>query len=322
MVSQTSQPIQIAGAPRLSAFINDLTAAFPVLARAVSEYLAELRPEPGFPDDAENLFVLTGQLAQALGLSGDDLLDAYADFCLTFLREQDYFLKTGEYRNAARGFEAVRQEVYEDDEYMGHYMFGHLISCSLFPHHFRQYQFFRKSFVAAIAPEGTAFEFGPGHGLWLSTLLSNSHRRGQGCDISPTCVRIAEKMMQVRGIESARVQLGQGDAVRHDLAGKEFDAMIASGLLEHIEDPWAFLRRIRPHLRPGTGRLFTMVPTNTAHPDHLIHFKKVEEIQAMYRDSGFEVKAECILSQGNLGSKSGDADTASLLHLGVLARAA
>jgi SAM-dependent methyltransferase len=38
-----------------------------------------------------------------------------------------------------------------------------------------------------------------------------------------------------------------------------FDAIVASDVLEHLKDPWAFLKKIRPLLKPG-GRLVAAVP--------------------------------------------------------------
>jgi 2-polyprenyl-3-methyl-5-hydroxy-6-metoxy-1,4-benzoquinol methylase len=317
MATSARTDVLFPAAPQLSRFCTAIGATFPVLARTLSNYLLELQLEPDFPTAAETLVDLAYRLGAGIGLSPDDVHDAYADFCLTFLREQDLFRKTGEYRNAAHGFEQVKHEVYEDDEYMSHYMLGHLLSCAVFPHHYQQYRFFVNRFVPAVGPDARVFEFGPGHGLWLSSFLAHSPgRHGQGCDISPMCIRLAEQMRQLWQIAPARFRLIHGDAVQYDLAGQEFDAMIASGLLEHVEDPWAFLRRIRGHLRPETGRLFTMVPTNTAHPDHLVLFRSVDEIRAMYTASGFAVAEELVLSQGNLGAS--EADDASFLHLGIL----
>ncbi len=303
-----------AAAPHLGRFCSGVQATFPVLARTLSAYMLELQLEPGFPDEAEELVALAYQLAASIGLSEDDVLDAYADFCLTFLREQELFRQSGEYRNAAHGFEHVRHEVYEDDEYMSHYMLGHLLSCAVFPHHYQQYRFFVTRFVPAVGPDAKVFEFGQGHGLWLARFLAHAPgRQGQGCDISRLCVRLAGQMLRLRQV-AGRCTLIHGDAVRHDFVGQQFDAMIASGLLEHVEDPWSFLRRIRGHLRPGTGRLFTMVPTNTAHPDHLVLFRSPKEIQAMYREAGYDVVEELVVAQGSLGAH----DRPALMHLGIL----
>ena len=184
------------------------------------------------------------ELGERIGLTYDgDVLDAYADFCLTFLREQSEFLNTGVYRNAAEGFEKVKHEVYENDEYMTHYMLGHLLSCAVFPHHYHQYRFFMDSFVPATSAAARVFEFGLGHALWFSSFLrGGAARHGDACDISPLCVRLAGQMMAARGIAPESFRLHHADAVRFlTLGDQSYDAMIASGLLEHIEDPWTFL---------------------------------------------------------------------------------
>jgi SAM-dependent methyltransferase len=251
-------------------------------------------------------------------LDSEGLLDAFAEFCLTFLREQQEFLKTGEYRNAALGFEHVRAEVYDDDGYMTSYMVGHLLSCVVFPHHHEQYRFFQTRFVPALSADARIFEFGQGHGLWLSECLGGHPlRHGIGCDVSRRCVTMAGDMMRLRGIGPDRVSLFHGDAVQHDLGSTVYDGMIASGLLEHIEDPLTFLRRIRKNLRSGSGRLFTMVPTNTAHPDHLVLYREVNEIRRLFNDAGLAIVEERDLEQGTLGAER-TGGPASRLHLAIL----
>jgi len=306
---------------RLARFTADVEKAFPIIGRTVSAYVGELRNRPEYPAEAARLLDLADRLGGAVGLDADGVLDAFAEFCLTFLREQEEFLKTGEYRNAARGFEHVRAEVYDDDEYMTSYMVGHLLSCVVFPHHFEQFRFFQTRFVPALPGDANVFEFGQGHGLWLSECLAgHPARRGTGVDVSPTCVAMAGEMMKLRGIGPDRVSLSYGDAVRYDLGGMVYDGMIASGLLEHIEDPAAFLVRVRKNLRPGSGRLFTMVPTNTAHPDHLVLFRETDEIRRLFRDAGFAIVEERDLEQGTLGVER-PAGAASRLHLAILASA-
>jgi 2-polyprenyl-3-methyl-5-hydroxy-6-metoxy-1,4-benzoquinol methylase len=303
---------------RLARFTADVARSFPIIGKTVTAYVADLRARPEYSAEAGRLLDLADRLGAALGLDADGVLDAFAEFCLTFLREQEEFLKTGEYRNAALGFEHVRAEVYDDDEYMTSYMVGHLLSCVVFPHHYEQYRFFQTRFVPALPAAANVFEFGQGHGLWLSECLAgHPARRGTGVDVSPRCVVMAGEMMRLRGVGPDRVALSHADAVRYDLGDTAYDGMIASGLLEHIEDPAGFLRRVRRNLKPGTGRLFTMVPTNTAHPDHLVLFREVDEIRDLFRAAGFSVVEERDLEQGTLGADR-PAGAASRLHLAIL----
>jgi 2-polyprenyl-3-methyl-5-hydroxy-6-metoxy-1,4-benzoquinol methylase len=303
---------------RFSQFAADLALAFPVIGKTVTSYVAKLGARPEYPAEAAKLLDLADRLGAALRVDADGMLDAFAEFCLTFLREQEEFFKTGAYRNAAHGFEHVRAEVYDDDEFMTSYMIGHLLSCIVFPHHYEQFRFFQTRFVPFLPANASILEFGPGHGLWLSESLADyPHRRGIGVDVSPKCVVMARETMEIRGIGPERVALSHGDAVKHDLKSTMFDGMIASGLLEHVEDPGAFLCRVRENLKAGSGRLFTMVPTNTAHPDHLVLYREVDEIRALFRGAGFSILEERDLEQGSLGSdRSGG--PASRLHLAIL----
>lgn len=307
---------------RLEQFIVDAQAAFPVLARTLGGYSEKLRSEPGFPDRGQKVLDLTLQLCGKLNLTYDGLMDSYAEFCFTFLREQEQFLKTGEFSNAAKGFDEVHKEVYLDDEYMRHYMLGHLLSCAVFPHHYRQYLFFMDRFVPDAPANGSVMEFGYGHGLWLSSWLAASQQRtGVGYDISPQCVKMAKEMLPLQGIAANRYQLHLGDAVKQDLGGTIYDAMIASGLLEHIEQPGEFLSRVKKNLRAETGRLFAMVPTNTAHPDHLVLFNNVDEIRDMFVQAGLTLVEELVVAAG-AGHAEHELQKEPMVYLGIFKRAA
>jgi 2-polyprenyl-3-methyl-5-hydroxy-6-metoxy-1,4-benzoquinol methylase len=307
-------------AGELARFCQAVHSNFPILRRTLASYISELYPRPGYLVQAERLMGLALQLSERIGLSYDDLLGAYAEFCIAHLREQDEFLKTGEFRNASKGFEEVRLEVYENDEYMKSYMLGHLLTCAVFPHHFEQYQFFMNRFVPSLPANATVCEFGVGHGLWITSFLAHSAgRRGFGCDISPTSLMLAQHMAEIRGIGADRINLVLADAVKHDLSGKVYDAAIASGVLEHIEDPEGFLKKIRSNLTPHTGRLFTMVPTNTALPDHLILFNEIAEIQAMYQRAGMFLDAEEVSSAR---APANDDGRIPEVHVGIFGRAA
>lgn len=307
-------------APNLARFYDAVQGTFPMLRRTLAEYVTDLQSRPGYAAEADRLVDLAARLAARVGMTHDDLLGAYADFCITFLREQDEFLKTGEFRNAAKGFEEVRVEVYENDEYMKSYMLGHLLSCAVFPHHYEQYRFFMERFVPASPANASVCEFGVGHGLWVTSFLAHSPaRRGYGCDISPTSLELARHMAELHGIDSGRLELELADAVKLDLKGKVYDAHIASGVLEHIEDPEGFLKKIRPNLQANVGRLFTMVPTNTAHPDHLILFTKVDEIRAMFQRAAWATADECVQ---DAGAPIGDDARVPQVHVGVFRRAA
>lgn len=65
----------------------------------------------------------------------------------------------------------------------------------------------------------------------------------------------------------------QGDvtAIADRLAGRRFDTIIAAELIEHLENPYAFLRDLRSLLAPG-GRLLVSTPNPVGFPVFLLEW--------------------------------------------------
>ncbi|MBN1942528.1 MAG: class I SAM-dependent methyltransferase [Phycisphaerae bacterium] len=280
-----------------------LRAGFPMLEKTLRTYQRELESQPGYETRSGYLIRHTGRLAEKLGLTRDDLDDAFADFCIEFLKEQAQFIETQAYSAAAKGFREVVETIYNDSDYMRSYMLGYLLSCALFPHHYRQFRYFEEQFLPSLTPRsGWSCECGVGHGLYLGRLLETQPGVvGLGMDISPECVTIAGLTMDILGVPAERYHLQLGDVTRHFRETEQkYDAVIASGLIEHLEHPAEFLQDVARALVPETGRLFTMAPTNTPHPDHLYHFRDVEEIRALFAQADLHCRDDLVVRMPEL----------------------
>jgi SAM-dependent methyltransferase len=277
---------------------SEISNRFPMLRKTLAGYCENLSTRTSWKEDSCFIVEFAFELAKRNGLDRNEALDAFAEFCIEFLKEQSHFLQSGQYSGAHKSFEQVVADCYSDDEYMNKYMIGYVFSCALFPHHYKQYVFFRDEFMPLIDDNILCVEFRVGHGLYLGTLLQKSRgRRGIGYDISEASVKLARTAMKILGVAD-RVKVEQCDAckvIETDIS--PFGACIASGLLEHLEDPGAFLRLISHKMEKG-GLLFTMTPTNLPHPDHLIHFKTIDEIRELFDKAGFEVVREAVVEMG------------------------
>lgn len=316
-------PISEQVAPTFARFVETVRNDFPFLRATIVSYVDRLTAEGGdaYHRNAEWLMDVTHGLVRETGGTDADVVDSFAEFCIEYLREQGSFEEHGAYSAAAKGFEAVRQEVYCNDEYMFDYMVGHLVSCALFPHHYAQFRLFREHFAPAITGDAACCEMGVGHGLWLCSLLADGpRRRGLGIDVSPQSVKLAGHMANLRGIPADRIELRLGDAVQTEYPDDTYGAMIASGLLEHLEQPARFLQRMSRALVPETGRMFVMVPANLAHPDHLVLFESVDEIRDMYRACGLEIVAEVAAPTKNVTEEQATAEKIPVVHTAVLKR--
>ncbi|MDR1248418.1 MAG: class I SAM-dependent methyltransferase [Treponema sp.] len=132
-------------------------------------------------------------------------------------------------------------------------------------------------------------------GCATGALLEKLRDRGWACagvEISPS----AEYARQERGLDVRNTSLEEGR-----FPGASFDLVLASHLIEHLNDPAAFVREVRRVLAPG-GRFLVTTPNidgfqarlfrsrwRSAIFDHLYLFS-VKTLSALLRQSGFAVE--------------------------------
>lgn len=205
------------------------------------------------------------------------------------LPEELYFRRNGAYR--LKTFEEADREVYSNAEYMGRYMNGLLMSDTLWSNHAHTATELVNGFLSSL-PDGAAhLEIGPGHGL----LLYFAARQPQiaelhAWDVSRTSIEKTRRALDHLGV-TRPVDL----ALRNlfDPPGPEFaskfDSIVLSEILEHITDPVAALKAVKPLLKP-TGKLWVNVPANSPAPDHLFLFESLEHAERIVRDAGFDIE--------------------------------
>jgi SAM-dependent methyltransferase len=108
-----------------------------------------------------------------------------------------------------------------------------------------------------------------GHQLLLKMVGAPTSVLDVGCSSGYLAARLAAKGVRVVGIEldplaSAEArrfcdEVIQGDVESVPLPTGPFDAIICGDLIEHLGNPVAFMRRVRPLLRPH-GRLILTTP--------------------------------------------------------------
>ena len=306
-------------APKLLTFIRETHDRYPMISGRLSGYIDKLSSVgTEYFALAETVIDCLWEIARRRGWEADEVYDYYADFVIDFLREQDQFLKSGQYSNAAKGLAEITRDVYHDDEYMRSYMIGLLASYAIFPHHFEQLRFYRDVFEPMLDPRGDCIEFGVGHGLFMSVLLAGSqHRRGFAYDVSDEALAIAKTLLNVRGIAQDRVVIENCDVVSMDLGTRKYAAMTAAGLLEHIDNPHAFLQAVRANLLEDTGRFFVMLPINTAHTDHLILFDNVDDCRKLMTEGGFEPVEERVVPTEDLPNEELARRQVPIVYLGI-----
>ena len=138
----------------------------------------------------------------------------------------------------------------------------------------------------ALPPDAAILEVGCSGGPLLLALRTAGFRRLMGIDISADSIALA----QARGLSNVAVM----DGAHLTFPDQSFDLLIASDVLEHIEDEAQALREWRRVLRPG-GRLIVFVPAYrqlwSAHDVANHHFRRYSRatLRQALRRSGWRV---------------------------------
>lgn len=247
-------------------------------------------------DDAlQKLFPTSEALSAAI--------KGYSSFAMTSLRLQARFERSHEY--VAKTYAEAAAEVYHNPEYMqSEYLPGLFLSHYLWPHHYRQIQFFETAFLEPlrIADVPSFVEVGIGTGLYSRMALQSvPGLSGRGIDISVSSKQFAERQIDAFGL-SARYRVDLEDVTK-DTPDISADALICVEVLEHLEDPVEFLQALRRVLKPG-GKAFITAALNAAHTDHIYLYRKAEDVEAQLVEAGFVIE-QFFVGQAYAPARSG-----------------
>jgi SAM-dependent methyltransferase len=238
----------------------------------------------------------TSELAAAavMKLAADNaetVADDYRWLCGMLREEELNFARTGAYRYAT--FEDALKYVYSDEALMARYMHGLLFSHVLWFGFAASLHFFLQRLEARLPKNGRVLEVGPGHGLLLYLALTRLNAAEvHGWDVSQVSLdQTAEAMALLGASAELRIQ----DMNRVEPGADNFDLVILSHLLEHLEDPVTALKSMRGAIAKG-GKLLVNIPTNAPNPDHLILLRHPDEALQMVRDGGFNVVEHAVFT--------------------------
>ncbi|MDB5438423.1 MAG: hypothetical protein JWM33_850 [Caulobacteraceae bacterium] len=267
----------------------------PHLARAVSEQLV------AFPEHAAYLKArfsgetpaglalaedLAAMICQVIGGDWARLCADYRWLSGVLLEEELFFRRNGRYRLSS--FAEALEQVYGDADYMVRYMNGLLASQLWWRNHTEVFGYFRDRFLSQTPTGASHLEIGSGHGLLLAAAAAvPGISRLEAWDVSATSLGLTGQALAALEVSPARVTFRTADifAPPHAL----FDSITFSEVLEHLEDPFGALVKLRGLLKPE-GRLFLNAPTNSPAPDHIYLFHTPEEIVSMAREAGFAIE--------------------------------
>jgi 2-polyprenyl-3-methyl-5-hydroxy-6-metoxy-1,4-benzoquinol methylase len=243
-----------------------------------------------YPDELEELELYISDCLSG-GWDIDYLAQSYDLIVKDTVREQMYFKKHKRYRYST--YEQVKSAVYLNDEYMSKYMQGLALTSFLWPNHAKM----RKYFLETIPKEtkGKYLEVGPGHGFYfLQAMKRTKYDWFYGVDISPTSVEMTEKILASAGFgHRSNYKIIQGNFL--DFAFDQiFDAAVMGEVLEHVEEPRAFLEKLKD-VTAADAYIFLTTCINTPAFDHIFLFESVSHVESSIVAAGLTVKDKCVL---------------------------
>lgn len=227
----------------------------------------------------------------AEGLSDDELADAYLLIVDDTFKEELRFRQTGRYRFAT--FAETRAAVYDNAAYMRGYMVGLALSSFWWANHVRLRRFFAEQLPRLSQRGGLYREVGPGHGIYfLDALRTSAFAAYEGIDVSATSIALTRRMLadpQLGPLPPA--QLVQMDFLQaRELAPASL--LVMGEVLEHVEEPAAFLDRARDCIA-ADGRIYLTTCINAPAIDHLYNPGTLAALEALFAQRGLQIEASC-----------------------------
>ena len=203
------------------------------------------------------------------------------------LREQLFFQRHKRYRYST--FAEVADSVYFDDEYMNKYMHGLALTAWLWPNHRDMHRYFERSIPTKTT--GTYLEIGPGHGVYMMTAMRISqYDRFEGIDLSPTSVDMTKALLSsLADPESSNYEIYCSDFLKDELRQERYDAIVMGEVLEHVEEPLEFLKKIR-EIADENAFIFVTTPINAPAIDHIYLFESFDAIEELVAQAGLTIR--------------------------------
>lgn len=227
----------------------------------------------------------------------DYLAKCYNTIVQDTLREQLYFQRHGRYRHST--YAEVADSVYQNDDYMRRYMFGLALTGFLWPNHREIHRYFIDRLPRASL--GHYLEIGPGHGIYfLAAMRHAAFERFEAVDISPTSAAQTRNLIESGHFGAfSNYQITCRDFLSDDRIPPGFSAIVMGEVLEHVEKPLLFMRRIQKLAKPGAF-VFITTAINAPAIDHIYLFRSPAEVRTLCEESGLRFVDELVVPYSGL----------------------
>lgn len=284
--------------------------------KTVRDFARALAPRPGYREAGDRLCGYALEYVRAAHPDKDPALilrGHFQRFVMAYLEEYKNFRQTFRYSHGQGDFQRINETVYQSGEAMEPYLLSLLVSYVFFPHHYEELTFYADC-VAELPGGARSIDFGSGHGLFSLLTLQVPGRSCECVDIAPTAAAMTSFLLERFAAPGTSHSVAVDDAVRYAPRADNYDFMICCGFLEHIEDPAGFLARALPRLADA-GRMFVMLPVNTPHPDHIIHFKTTREVDEFLAACGLCAVRKRVIPTEDVSVERAEAEAVPIVHL-------
>jgi 2-polyprenyl-3-methyl-5-hydroxy-6-metoxy-1,4-benzoquinol methylase len=208
---------------------------------------------------------------------------------------QLYFKRHNKYKHSS--YVEVESLVYRNDDYMSMYMYGLAISTFLWKNHLAIKTFFKHHLP--IDRKGHYLEIGPGHGFYMmEAMQSSQYDDFLGVDISPSSVALTSSILQSGHFgDFKNFKVEECDFLNWT-SDKTFDAVVMGEVLEHVESPELFLRKIAD-ITCRESYIYVTTCINSPAIDHIYLFRDSQEISEMIDACGLTVAEELLVPYQN-----------------------